>query len=87
MFKTNDYWEEEFIEYNDKKLDAIYFDDCTFIKCDFSKSLMQNCKFTECKFVNCDLSLAVLKSCTFNDVVFADCKLIGISLSSCPEPF
>ena len=37
MFKTNDYWEEEFFEYDDKNLDSIYFDDCTFVKCDFSK--------------------------------------------------
>ncbi|MDZ7819903.1 MAG: pentapeptide repeat-containing protein [Aliarcobacter sp.] len=87
MFKTNDYWEEEFIEYDDKLLDSIYFDDCTFVKCDFSKSLIANCKFTECKFINCDLSLSVLKSCTFNDVVFENCKLIGISWSSCQEPF
>ena len=70
MFKTNDYWEEEFIEYNDKNLDSIYFDDCTFVKCDFSKSIMHSCKFTECKFINCDLSLSLFKSCTFNDVVF-----------------
>lgn len=87
MFKTNDYWEEEFIEYNDKNLDSIYFDDCTFIKCDFSKSKISNCKFTECKFVNCDLSLSILKSSTFNDVTFENCKLIGISWSSCQEPF
>lgn len=87
MFKTNDYWEEEFFEHEDKNLDSIYFDDCTFIKCDFSKSLMQNCKFTECKFVNCDLSLSILKSCTFNDVIFENSKLIGISWSSCQEPF
>ena len=87
MFKTNDYWEEEFFEYNDKNLESIYFDDCTFIKCDFSKSLMQNCKFTECKFVNCDLSLSSLKSCTFNDIVFENCKLIVISWSSSQEPF
>ena len=87
MFKTNDYWEEEFIEYNDKNLDSIYFDDCTFVKCDFSKSIMHSCKFTECKFVNCDLSLSLLKSCTFNDVIFENSKLIGISWSSCQEPF
>ncbi|MDZ7820265.1 MAG: pentapeptide repeat-containing protein [Aliarcobacter sp.] len=87
MFKTNDYWEEEFIEYADKKLDSIYFDDCTFIKCDFSKSNISNCKFTQCKFIKCDLSLATLKSSTFNDVIFENSKLIGISWSSCPEPF
>lgn len=87
MFKTNDYWEEEFIEYCDKKLDSIYFDDCTFVKCDFSKASFYACKFTECTFINCDLSLAVLKSCTFNDVTFENCKLIGISWSSSQEPF
>ncbi|WP_375724049.1 pentapeptide repeat-containing protein [Arcobacter sp. KX21116] len=87
MFKTNDYWEEEFIEYDDKNFDSIYFDNCTFIKCDFSKSLMQGCKFTECTFISCDLSLSVLKNCVFNDVTFENSKLLGISWSSCEEPF
>ena len=86
MFETNDYWEEEFIEYNDKKLDSIYFDNCTFIKCDFSKSDFDNCKFTECTFVNCDLSLCTLKNCVFNDVIFENSKLLGISWSNCEEP-
>ena len=87
MFKTNDYWEEEFTSYSDKYLDSIYFDNCTFIKCDFTKSIMDNCKFTECTFLNCDLSLCILKSCTFNDVIFEDSKLLGISWSNCVEPF
>ena len=87
MFKTNDYWEEEFYEYKDKNLDAIYFDNCTFIKCDFSKAVFYNCKFTECTFINCDLSLSILKSSTFNDVTFKTSKLLGISWSSCQEPF
>jgi uncharacterized protein YjbI with pentapeptide repeats len=87
MFKTNDYWEEEFIEYSDKDLDTIYFDNCTFIKCDFSKSYFYSCKFTECTFINCDLSLTILKNCTLNDVSFENSKLLGISWSNCIEPF
>lgn len=87
MFKTNDYWEEEFVEIDDKNLDSIYFDNCTFIKCDFSKASFRDCKFTECVFKNCDLSLSKLISCTFNDVTFDNCKLIGISWSNCQEPF
>ncbi|WP_419769583.1 MAG: pentapeptide repeat-containing protein [Candidatus Marinarcus sp.] len=87
MFKTDDYWEEEFVEYNEKELDSIYFDNCTFLRCDFSKSLIQNSKFTECKFVHCDLSLAVLKNCVFNDVTFENSKLLGISWRGCEEPF
>jgi len=87
MFKTDDYWEEEFEELEEKEFNKIYFDNCTFIKCDFSKSIMQGCKFTECTFINCDLSLSTLKSCTFNDVTFNKSKLIGISWASCDEPF
>ncbi len=87
MFKTNDYWEEEFIEYKEKKLDSIYFDNCTFIKCDFSKASFYSCKFTECTFINCDLSLSILNSCTFNDVNFENSKLLGLSWSNCVEPF
>ena len=87
MFKENDYWEEEFVEYKDKNLDSIYFDNCTFIKCDFTKTVFFDCKFTECTFVNCDLSLSILRSCSFNDVTFDNSKLLGLSWSSCPEPF
>jgi len=87
MFKTNDYWEEEFNALEEKELDGIYFDSCTFIKCDFSKSVMYKCKFTECTFINCDLSLSSLQSCTFNDVEFDNSKLLGISWSKCEEPF
>lgn len=87
MFKTNDYWEEEFIEIKEQKIDSIYFDDCTFVKCDFSNAQIKNCKFTDCKFISCDLSLSKLKSCVFNDVSFEKCKLIGISWSNCDEPF
>jgi len=87
MFKTNDYWEEEFTEYKDKKLESIYFDNCTFIKCDFSKAVFYTCKFTECTFINCDLSLCTLTSCTFNDVFFDNSKLLGVSWSNCEEPF
>ena len=87
MFKTNDYWEEEFIKLNEKNLDSIYFDNCTFVKCDFSKALFIDCKFTECTFINCDLSLCKLKSSTFNDVTFEKSKLIGVSWSNCQEPF
>lgn len=87
LFKTNDYWEEEFEDLKEKIFEGIYFDNCTFRKCDFSKSIMTKCKFTECTFINCDLSLSSLKSCTFNDVSFNKSKLIGISWSSCDEPF
>lgn len=87
MFKTNDYWEEEFVEYKDKSLDTIYFDNCTFLKCDFSKSDIYNCKFLECTFIDCDLSINEIKSCTFNDVTFLKCKLLGLSWSSSEEPF
>lgn len=87
MFKSDDYWEEEFIEYSDKNLDGIYFDNCTFIKCNFSKSTISKCKFTECTFINCDLSLSTLNSSTFNDVTFESSKLLGLSWSKCDEPF
>lgn len=87
MFNTNDYWEEEFHHINEKHLENIYFDNCVFIKCDFSKSIISHCKFTECRFINCDLSLSQLNHTTFNDVSFEKSKLIGLSWSSCQEPF
>jgi uncharacterized protein YjbI with pentapeptide repeats len=87
MFKTDDYWEEEFVGYSQKDINSIYFENCTFIKCDFLKSNIKNCKFVECTFIKCDLSLSELTNSIFNDVTFENCKLLGISWSSCPEPF
>ncbi|RXJ86383.1 pentapeptide repeat-containing protein [Arcobacter sp. CECT 8985] len=87
MLKTDDYWEEEFNKLEEKELHKIYFDNCTFKNCDFSKSIMIGCKFTECTFIGCDLSLSILKSCIFNDITFENSKLIGISWSNCDEPF
>ena len=87
MLEKNDYWEEKFIEKNEKYLNNIYFDNCIFKKCNFSKSIFDTCKFTECTFINCDLSLCVLKNCTFNDVTFKNSKLLGVSWSNCVEPF
>ncbi len=87
MFKTNDYWEEEFKEYKVKDLDSIEFDNCTFINCDFSSSIIYNCRFIECTFINSDLSLSTLKSSIFNDVTFEKSKLLGLSWSHCQEPF
>lgn len=87
MFKTNDYWEDEFIDYSDKNIESIDFDNCNFINCDFSKSIFAYCKFSECTFDNCDLSLSELKNCTFNDVSFLNSRLLGLSWSSSQEPF
>ena len=87
MFKSDDYWEEEFNDYKVKDLDSIEFDNCTFKNCDFSKSIIYNCRFVECTFINCDLSLSQLKSSIFNDVTFKKSKLLGISWSNCQEPF
>ncbi len=87
MFELNDYWEEEFQSYCVKNLEGIYFDNCIFTKCDFSRSFIENCKFTECTFINCNLSLSTFKSSTLNDVIFKSSKLIGISWSNCNEPF
>ena len=89
MFETNDYWEEEFtaLAFEHSHHHKIYFDNCTFIKCDFSHNIFEHCKFTECVFINCNLSLTQLKNSTFNDVVFKTTNLKGISWSSCPEPF
>ena len=37
-------------------MDCIDFDNCTFINCDFSNSIIYNCRFVECTFINSDLS-------------------------------
>jgi len=87
MFNKDDYWEEEFRDYKDKTLEGIYFDNCIFVNCDFSKSNIFSCKFTECRFINCDLSLSSIKASTFNDVAFKNSRLLGLSWSACEEPF
>lgn len=54
------------------------FDDCTFLRCDFSHTSFKKCKFIACHFSHCNLSLMQVLDSQFNGCTFEDSKVIGV---------
>lgn len=42
---------------SDQTIRGVVFEDCTFIRCDFSSAVAQQCRFTDCVFEQCNMSL------------------------------
>lgn len=51
---------------------SVYFNECTFINCNFENSC-----FTDCVFENCNFSSSSFKGAFFNKVNVLDCKFVG----------
>lgn len=76
----SDNFAEKYIELDLRfqELLNIEFDECTFVKCDFSNTKFKNCIFHSCTFLQCDLSLVNVVYSKFLEIAFIDCKVIGI---------
>lgn len=59
-------------------MDNMEFEDCRFLRIDFSNASLRTSNFTECVFEECQLSNAALTGSTFNDVQFLQCKMLGL---------
>lgn len=68
----------ENLDLSGQEIIAKEFDDCTFVKCDFSHTAFKQCKFITCHFSHCNLSLMEVLDSQFNGCCFEDCKLIGV---------
>jgi uncharacterized protein YjbI with pentapeptide repeats len=82
MFESGaEYFDQEFsgLEWGQRVVTAVTFDDCTFKNCHFSETQFQRCTFRNCQFQDCDLSLIDVEYCTFQRAKFQNCKLIGIN--------
>lgn len=62
------------------------YDNCIFIRCDFTKADLADISFTDCTFNQCDFSMANMDNIGLKDVQFIECKFVGTDLSKC-SPF
>jgi uncharacterized protein YjbI with pentapeptide repeats len=62
------------------------FEECRFVRCDFSESEARACRFAECTFEHCDLSLIRLSRSTFSACRFEDSKIIGVNWTEAAWP-
>jgi uncharacterized protein YjbI with pentapeptide repeats len=81
--------QEDFLEQAFESLDERsitvedrHFENCPFLKCNFSGSTFKRCRFMDCTFEHCDLSNLQLRGATIRNVKFKDCKLIGTNWSN-----
>ena len=57
------------------------FENCTFLKCDFSYANLSNLTFINCVMEGCNLSLMKIGNTGIQDVDFIDCKITGVNFS------
>ncbi len=60
-----------------------YYEQCSFIQCNFNSADLSGVRFVNCRFEGCDLSLAKLKNSSLQEVKFVNCKLLGVLFSEC----
>jgi uncharacterized protein YjbI with pentapeptide repeats len=62
------------------------FESCTFLRCSFSDTVLERCKFIECSFRSCDLSNAKVTLSKWQETSFDECKLLGIDWTRADWP-
>lgn len=84
----NEYQSERFkgLDFSNREISAIEFDDCQFEQCNFSEATLRRCKFVDCEFLGCNLSNVRLEYSKFSEVCFRDSKLIGIDWTKVAWP-
>ena len=65
---------------------AAEFQECRFVRCSLSESVLRACVFDECVFVECDLSLVKLPHSVFSSTRFEDSKIIGVNWTEARWP-
>lgn len=55
-----------------------FFNDCSFVNCNFTNTKFDGCNFNNCRFENCNLSLVKIPGCYIHATCFTTCKLVGI---------
>lgn len=71
----------ENIDFSAKPPEEGDYEECIFLRCDFTEVQLRNLAFIECKFIGCNLSNAKVESASFRDVKFSGCKLTGVDFS------
>jgi fluoroquinolone resistance protein len=75
----------ERLELTPGSLDDTEFENCVFVRCDFSGFVATDANFVDCRFEGCNLANFRPNGCGLKQVVFADCKLVGVDFTLCTE--
>lgn len=59
------------------------FDECKFVKIDFSKIKLVNTHIVDCIFENCDLSNLEFDKISIHRCHFINCKMTGVTFTDC----
>ena len=86
--KQSEYFDQRFeaIELQNQIVPSKTFENCTFVRCNFSETDFNKSKFCDCIFDHCNLSLMKIKSCIFNTVKFRNSKLVGVNWTEVAWP-
>ncbi len=60
-----------------------YYEQCSFVQCNFNSADLSGMRMVNCRFEGCDFSLAKLKNSSLQEVKFVNCKLLGVQFSDC----
>ncbi len=63
------------------------FDNCKFIKCDFTKTDLTGSEFSDCLFGQSNLSLTKFLQTRLSNVLFENSKLVGVDFTKCTVHF
>lgn len=72
-------------DYSQTSLPKAEYDNCTFIRCDFSDSFLSYVSFTACEFIDCNLSGIKIKDTLFKDILFSSSKILGVNFCECSD--
>lgn len=72
-------------QFANNKMKEVSYDNCTFIRCDFSNTILSLCKFNDCSFEHCNLSMTQVTQSTLNNVTFKNCKILGVKFNQCHD--
>lgn len=67
-------------------ISGVEFEDCTFVRCDFSDASFAKCRFISCSFSECDFNHAHLASSRFSDVEFQYCRMVSVNWAEAEWP-
>ena len=78
---VKEYDEESFqnLDWSAQEVIGKTFDQCLFVKCQFTEAHFRSCKFYDCEFKSCDLSLMHVGDCEFSNVLIEDSKAVGVN--------
>ena len=79
--KEREYFDKQFegLELSNKTIASKVFENCSFIRCNFSETDFKYSKFCDCVFEHCNLSFIKIKGCLFSFIKFQGSKLIGVN--------